>query len=131
MLRIIVIALIAVPFIEIWGLLKVGQWIGPWPTILAVVLTAVLGGFLTKQQGLQVLRLVQLQLRRGELPGSAIIDGVCILAGGVLLMTPGFFTDALGFLLLLPFTRGIVKIWLKKGFLTMIRDGKTIIIRRF
>lgn len=129
--RIAVISLIVIPVIEIWGILQVGKWIGPLPTILTLIATSVLGGYLAKRQGTEVIRLAQLQIGRGQLPGEAILDGACILAGGVLLLTPGFFTDIVGFFLVIPFTRGLLKLWLRNWLDKLIRDGKVITIRRY
>ena len=129
--RILILILIIVPIIEIWGLLQVGKWVGAWPTIFAVIATGVIGGYLAKRQGLQILRLAQLQMQQQQIPGEAILDGICILSGGISLLTPGFFTDTLGLILLVPVTRGIVKLWLKRWFNNLIRDGKIITIRRW
>lgn len=128
--RILVLILIVIPIIEIWGLLQVSEWVGAWPTVLAVIATGLIGGYLVKRQGLQTLRLAQLQMQQGRIPGEAILDGMCILAGGLMLLTPGFFTDTVGLILLIPLTRGIVKLWLKRWFDKWIRDGKIITIRR-
>lgn len=131
LLRVLIFILIVVPIIEIWALLQVGEWIGAWPTVLAVIATGIVGGYLARWQGLQTYRLAQLQMQRGELPGDALLDGICILTGGLLLLTPGFFTDSVGFVLLLPLTRGVVKLWLKRWFNRLIRDGTIITIRRW
>lgn len=127
-LRLLIIVLIAVPIIEIWGLLQVSDWIGAWPTLLAVIATGVIGGYLAKQQGLRTLHLIQLQIQQRQMPGQPLLDGLCILAGGVLLLTPGFFTDALGFVLLIPVTRGIIQLGLKRFFQKHIRSGTIITI---
>jgi UPF0716 protein FxsA len=97
-----------VPFIEIWLLIKVGGIIGAFPTILLVVLTAVLGAAMLRQQGLATLARFQQNLQNGQLPANEILEGVVLLVGGVLLMTPGFFTDAMGFLCLFPLSRKLI-----------------------
>lgn len=130
MFWLIVAVIILVPVIELWGLITVGNWIGPFPTILLVITTGFIGGYLARREGLYTYRLAMIQLRNGELPGEALLDGVCILVGGVFLLTPGFFTDILGFLLVFPYTRGIVKLFLKRWFEKKIRDGSLIWIRR-
>lgn len=98
----------AVPFLEIWLLIKVGGQIGALPTMLLVVLTAVLGAFLLRQQGLSTLARFQKSLNSGQLPTKEIVEGMVLLVGGALLMTPGFFTDTLGFLCLFPLTRSLM-----------------------
>jgi len=130
MFRIITLLLILIPLLEIWGLIQMGQWIGPLPTVLAVIVTAIIGGTLARRQGLEVYRLAMLQLNRGDLPGDTILDGVCILAGGFMLLTPGFFTDLIGFPLLIPYTRGIVKLFIKRWLERMIREGRIVWISR-
>ncbi|OYD08401.1 FxsA family protein [Paludifilum halophilum] len=124
MFRLIILALILIPALEIWGLVTVGSWIGAWPTVLAVIVTGVVGGYLARWQGLQTIRLAQIQLRNNELPGEALLEGICILSGGLLLLTPGFFTDAFGFLLLIPYTRGMIKLVLKRWLNKMIAEGR-------
>ncbi|MDR6226620.1 FxsA family protein [Desmospora profundinema] len=128
--RIIILLLIIVPAMEIWGLVTVGSWIGAGPTVLLVIATGLVGGYLAKWQGLQTLRLAQIQLRNNELPGEAILDGICILCGGLLLLTPGFFTDAIGFALLLPYPRGMIKLFMKKTLTRMMQNGTLIWVTR-
>ncbi len=91
-----------VPLIEIYFLIQVGSAIGAVPTIGLVVLTAVLGSAMLRHQGLAVLREAQASMDRGVAPARALLDGVFLVIGGALLLTPGFFTDAFGFACLLP-----------------------------
>ncbi len=92
----------AVPLVEIYVLLEVGGIVGVLPTIALVVLTAVIGAGLIRAQGLATLRRVQQELERGELPAVAIIEAALLLVAGALLLTPGFVTDTIGFLILVP-----------------------------
>lgn len=105
--------LLAVPVIEIALFIELGGWLGTWPTIGLVVLTAVIGSILLRQQGLQALRDVQGRLASGEDPGRLLADGAMILVAGALLLTPGFFTDAIGFALLIPWVRAAVWGWIR------------------
>jgi UPF0716 protein FxsA len=130
MFKILAFLLIVVPVLELWGLIMVGQWIGAWYTIGLVILTGVVGAWLAKREGLQTLRLVRLQLSNREIPGQALMDGICILIGGAVLLTPGFFTDAVGFFLLIPYTRNIVKAWMRHWFEKWIQRGSFIIIKK-
>ena len=98
--------LLIVPIIEIALFIEVGGLIGTWPTIAIVVLTAVVGTFMLRRQGLAALGAVQSRLAAGENPGRLLADGAMILVAGALLLTPGFFTDAVGFALLVPAVRG-------------------------
>lgn len=97
-----------VPLIEIYLLIQVGQVIGALPTILLVIATSVFGAYLLRQQGLSTLARFQNNLRQGQLPANELKEGVFILLGGLLLMTPGFFTDFLGLICLLPPTRKLL-----------------------
>lgn len=129
--RVLLLLFIIVPAIEMWGLISVGRWIGPLPTIGLVIFTGVLGAWLAKQQGLQVARLVQLQLARGEMPTDALLDGALVLSGAILLLTPGFVTDSIGFLLLFPYTRMVIRHGLKQWIRSLIASGKiTLLFRR-
>ncbi|MBB4265173.1 FxsA family protein [Roseospira visakhapatnamensis] len=98
----LLLAFIATPILEIAVLLKVGGLIGLMPTLVLVVLTAVIGTALLRAQGLSTLNRARESLNRGEAPVRAVFDGACLLVGGALLLTPGFVTDTLGFLLLVP-----------------------------
>ncbi|MDH3218168.1 MAG: FxsA family protein [Gammaproteobacteria bacterium] len=93
---------LVVPIIEIYLLIQVGQVIGAGWTILLVVLTAVIGVWLLRIQGLSTLTRAQQKLRENELPATEILEGMGLVVAGALLLTPGFFTDAIGFLLLFP-----------------------------
>jgi len=99
---------LAIPIIEIYLLIQVGQVIGAGWTIMLVVLTAVIGVWLLRIQGLSTLTRAQKKLQENELPAREILEGMGLLVAGALLLTPGFFTDGVGFFLLFPPTR----IWL-------------------
>nr|WP_216617405.1 FxsA family protein [Vibrio coralliilyticus] len=96
---------IFVPIIEIGLFISVGGYLGLWPTIALVLITAFVGASLVRSQGLQTLMSVQNRLQQGELPAQQILEGVMLAVSGVLLLTPGFMTDALGMLVLLPAPR--------------------------
>ena len=99
---ILLIALIGVPLIEIGVLIEVGGWLGVGPTLALIVLTAVIGTWMLRRQGFVVLRRAQEQLERGAVPVAEVFEGFCLVIAGALLLTPGFVTDAVGGLLLLP-----------------------------
>lgn len=96
---------LVIPIIEIYLLIQVGGYIGVLPTIALVVLTAVIGASLLKSQGSQTYMRFNQSLSQGRVPANEILEGVALLIGGALLLTPGFFTDLIGFFCLLPFTR--------------------------
>ncbi len=99
---VLLILFLAVPLVEIYLLIKIGGVIGAWPTVALVVGTAVAGAGLLRWQGMTTLMRVRRSLERGELPAVEMLEGVLLLVAGALLLTPGFFTDAVGFLLLVP-----------------------------
>ena len=97
--------LVSVPLLEIYLLISMGRVIGAGATILVVIVTAVLGAWLLRLQGLGTLARVQAASQAGQLPAVELIEGLILLVSGVLLLTPGFFTDAIGFLSLVPSIR--------------------------
>ena len=105
MFPVFAILFLLIPLVEIYLLIQVGQVIGAGWTIFLVVLTAVIGVALLKVQGLSTLRRAQQKIDANELPAREILEGMGLLVAGALLLTPGFFTDAIGFLLLFPPTR--------------------------
>ncbi len=92
----------AVPFLEIAVLIKVGQAIGFWPTLMLVVLSAALGLYVIYEQGFQVMGRAMDAMQRGKAPLAPVIDGMFILLGGILLIVPGLISDAFGLALLIP-----------------------------
>jgi UPF0716 protein FxsA len=102
---ILLAALIGVPLLEIALFIKVGGWIGLGPTLALIVLSAVVGAWMVRQQGVSVLLRAQRQLAEGSLPVLQAFEGLCLAIAGVLLLLPGFFTDAIGALLLVPAIR--------------------------
>ena len=103
-----------VPFIELSLLIEIGARIGTFNTIMLIVITGVIGAFMARIAGLNVLFKIQENLREGIFPRDELFDGILVLIGGVLLLTPGLLTDALGFFLLLPFGQALVRRWLKE-----------------
>lgn len=129
MMRILLLLLITIPAAEIGILLFSGKMIGVLPTVLMIIFTGILGAVLAKKQGLKTIRKANEQLQYGRVPGDEMMDGLCIVIGGIFLLTPGFLTDLLGILLLLPPTRSFMKPlmmkmlqrWMDKNTFTIIR----------
>lgn len=96
------LAFVAVPIIEITVIIKVGGLIGAWQTVGLIVLTAAVGTTLVRAQGFQILARAQQSLNQGQFPAAEMVDGMALLVAGVLLLTPGFVTDALGLALVIP-----------------------------
>ena len=114
---------IFVPLLEIYFLLKVGNIIGAFPTVLVVVSTAIAGTWLLKQQGLATLMRLQTSAAQGRMPAQEMAEGLALAFGGALLLTPGFVTDIIGFLCLIPFTRrGIIR-WIMRRTKMKVMSG--------
>jgi UPF0716 protein FxsA len=109
MSKFIFLALVAVPIIEIAVFLEVGGRIGALNTILMIVITAMIGTWLLRSQGLQTLQRGQESLNQNVFPVTEVFDGMCLLVAGGLLLTPGFVTDVIGFLLFAPPIRKILR----------------------
>ena len=105
---VLLLMFIGVPLLEIVLFIEVGDLIGLWPTIFIVLVTAVCGTILIRIQGLTILRRFQRSLAQRELPVQEVFNGLCLLLASILLLTPGFFTDSIGFLLLIPAGRRLI-----------------------
>lgn len=117
------IIFVVVPVIEILLLIKVGQAIGGWYTVGLVLLSAFIGVNMLRYQGLATLTRARAKLDKGEMPIGEMGDGILIAVGGALLITPGFFTDFLGFCCLVPLTRHLFIKKLGKGFMGWMQRG--------
>jgi UPF0716 protein FxsA len=91
-----------VPALELYLIIKVGQSIGAFNTLLIIIFTGVLGAYYARQQGFKVFSNIQWKMEQGNLPGDDLVNGAMLLVGGALLITPGFVTDFLGFSLIFP-----------------------------
>lgn len=100
---------IVIPLVELWLFLTVSRFVGLGTTLLMCFLTALIGGSMVRSQGLQALRAAQAEMMTGGVPSKEIFDAFCIVAAGALLLTPGFLTDFLGVLLLLPPVRVLLR----------------------
>lgn len=107
-------AFIGVPLLEIAVFIQVGDQLGLWNTLAVVILTALIGTWLLRIQGLATLARVRGQIDQGVLPTRELFDGLCLLFAGALLLTPGFVTDSIGFALFVPQFRGLLRQWLGK-----------------
>ena len=103
---------IAVPIIEIAVFIEIGGRIGLWNTIAVVIVTAMIGTWMLRAQGLKTLENARRNMERQVFPANELFDGVCLLIAGVMLLTPGFVTDAFGFLLFMPPVRAGLRVWI-------------------
>lgn len=120
---------ILMPIVEIAVLLNVGSVIGWIPTILIVILTAVIGTWMLRQQGLATMMSARNRIQSGEMPTQEIAEGMLLLFGGALLLTPGFVTDAIGFACLIPPSRKLIALYLASrtqgGFVSFSTGGSS------
>ena len=105
----LIVLFIIVPIAELALLIQVGSWIGFWPTLALLVLDAVLGSMLMRSQGRAAWRRFNVAIEEGRAPAREALDGVLVIFGGALLLTPGFITDIFGLLFLIPPTRVLVR----------------------
>jgi len=110
----LIVLFIVVPIAELYVIIQVGQLIGIWPTLALLLADALLGSFLLKHQGRGAWMRFNQALAERRFPGKEVVDGLLIVVGGTLLLTPGFLTDIVGLVLLIPPTRAIVRALLRR-----------------
>lgn len=123
----LVILFTALPAAELMILIKLGQVYGLANTFLLIIGTGVVGAYIARLQGFFVLRNIQSQMEQGIMPAEEMIDGVMILAGGMALLTPGLITDILGFFLIIPLTRNLIKMLIKAKFKQSLNERSGVI----
>jgi UPF0716 protein FxsA len=119
---------IIIPILELVLLIKLGELIGIFYTILIIFSTGVIGVWLAKNQGFIVLSKFRDSMNSGFLPGDSIVDGILILIGSAVLLTPGLITDFIGFLMLIPYTRILIREFFKKRLKFYLENGYIKII---
>lgn len=121
----VIMIFILVPILEVYTLIQAGSIIGLAPTIALILATGVAGAYLARTQGLELIQRIQKELAAGRMPTEELLDGALVLVGGVVLLTPGFWTDLCGFLCLLPGTRSVIKNLLRRWLDDQLRRGTT------
>lgn len=121
--------IILIPAVELAILLISGKTIGIMATFLLIFATGGIGVWLAKRQGMETVRKIQTAMNYGQPPGNELLDAVCILAGGFLLLLPGFISDLLGLILLIPITRSRIKPFVIRYITNRMNRGKITIIR--
>lgn len=117
-MRFLLILFILVPITEIFVLIKVGQVAGALPTVGMILLTAVIGLALLRQQGYSAIARAKQKMEQGTMPATEMVEGLFLAVGGLLLLTPGFVTDFIGFCCLIPGVRRLIIGW---GFAHMLK----------
>jgi UPF0716 protein FxsA len=110
----LVVAFVVVPLIEIYVIIQIGQAIGAWWTILLLIADSILGSWLVKREGGRAWQSLSVALQEGRLPHRELADGILILVGGLLMLTPGFVLDIVGAICILPFTRPVGRRFLSR-----------------
>jgi UPF0716 protein FxsA len=108
-LAVLLALLVIVPLVEIYVLIQVGQVLGPLPTVVLLLAMSVLGSLLLKREGTKTWRAFRAATTSGRMPAAEVADGALVIFGGALLLTPGFVTDAVGLLCVLPGSRAVVR----------------------
>jgi len=120
-----------VPVLEIYLLIKVGSLIGGLATVATLLAVSLLGAYLVRSQGFMIMAQIRQELAGGRLPAAQMLDGALVFVGGVLLMTPGFFTDFLGIFFLIPASRRVIKMWLGLWLQSRLAKGSFMVGRRY
>lgn len=128
-MRWLFLALIIIPAIEIGLFVWIGGMIGPWWVVSLIVLSGFLGIAMARKKGAQTWVKARQSMNQGQMPAAEIVDGICIFIGAVLLFSPGFLTDIVGLLLVIPYTRYFLKLGIVKWIQTKVSKG-TIVYRK-
>ncbi|TYQ16527.1 UNVERIFIED_CONTAM: UPF0716 protein FxsA [Acetivibrio alkalicellulosi] len=112
-----------VPIIELYFLLKINQIIGLTWSMILIIVSGIVGAYLSKSEGRVVIKRIKLDLSEGRLPGDELIKGLCVLIGGAMLLTPGVITDFFGFTLIIPGTRNLYCKYIKNKLYNLIQRG--------
>ena len=126
----LILLLTIVPLIELYLLVRLTQATSFGVTVLVILGTGVVGAILAKMEGLRVLRRIREDMQGGSLPADGLIDGAMILVAGALLVTPGLLTDTVGFLLLLPPSRTVLRRLIKQWIKRKIEEGQVVMYRQ-
>lgn len=124
MLGKLILLFTVIPIVELFILFQIAEITSGFATVLLVIFTGVIGAYLAKSQGRIIIMRIRTDLNRGKMPANELINGLCVLVGGALLLTPGIITDIVGFSLVIPLTRTIFKKYIKNKFSEKIRAGQ-------
>ena len=122
----LLIIFILLPILELAVLLRLDNAIGLFQTIILIFLTGIIGAWLVRQQGINILFRIKKEINNGNIPAKEMIDGVMLLIAGAVLITPGLITDTFGFLLLIPYTRNFIRKWIRNRIEKYVNSGYII-----
>ena len=122
----LLIIFIILPILELAVLLRLDNAIGLFQTIILIFLTGIIGAWLVRQQGINILFRIKKEINNGNIPAKEMIDGVMLLIAGAVLITPGLITDTFGFLLLIPYTRNFIRKWIRNRIKKYVNSGYII-----
>lgn len=125
-MRWLLLILLVLPAMEIGVFIWIGGIIGPWWVVGLILFTGAVGVTIARNQGIETWNRAQQSMSRGQVPTNEIVDGICIFVGAVFLFSPGFITDTVGLVLVLPFTRGPFKLMVLRFIKDRINKGKII-----
>ena len=126
----LILCLIAIPAIEVTLFIWTSDAIGIWSVFIIIILTGMIGVIVVRTEGMKTWQRLVMSIQQGIHPSEEILNGICIIVAGIFLVTPGFFTDLIGFLLVIPFTRKPFKWLLLKMLMRKMKNG-TYIYRRW
>ncbi|TFE27826.1 FxsA family protein [Cohnella luojiensis] len=118
------LAVFLLALMELWFIFMVGKWIGGWATLALLIGSGALGAWLIKTEGRKVWQQARQQMEAGQAPGHSLLEGLCVLAGGILLIAPGFLSDIVGLTMLLPFTRPLYRLYIYRWLERKVRNGQ-------
>ena len=121
----LVLVFLVTPIVELYLIVQVAGEVGVLNTIALLILVSVVGAWLVRREGLGILRRAQEEMAQGRVPGRELVDGLLVLFGGALMLTPGFATDALGLSLLFPPTRVLLRAVASRWFGRRMASGRT------
>jgi len=126
----LLIFVLLAPIIELWGILQVSDWLGGWTTFWLIIVMGIAGAYVAQAEGRKIWADVRRQMAAGQPPGRTMLDGLCVVVGGILLVIPGFISDIAGLVLLLPFTRPFCRELMLRWLEKWMRNGN-FTIRRY
>ncbi len=124
----LVLLFVVLPLVELMILIRIGEWVGLWPTLALVLVTGAVGASVARAEGTRALVRFRRELAEGHLPGQPLLDGISVLVGGALLLTPGILTDIAGLMLLFPPSRRWVQRRMRSTLERRIRAGAVDVV---